>query len=467
MSLFAGPQRFFIPDWVKSDHHLAYRYRLLLNASIGTSFFSLLYLTVSIIIGFPEGISFMIFNVTGFLMLPFLMKTRLSIIILGNVYVFIGALAIVILIYFSGGMNSPIFPWLIASPVMSLLIINRIYSLMWTGISLCCLIGFTIATNTGYVFPENYNQDWHLFFVFLCSSGIILIVMMIEMIFEKSTVNALLNEEARRTELENWKEELAKRHEEIVEKNKLLTLQQEELLTSSRLLTELNKKKDDLMYILAHDLKSPLATTKALVQVAIGENKSIGLTAHEVLKMIGEMTDKSQNLIQKILNAENFENLAYNLKFEKTNVSIILQQVIDDMKTVAADKSIKIQLQKDESKEYCTLCDKIYLSQVYENLINNALKFSPAGKQISVCIKEVGHIIRTEIRDEGKGIKSDEMPMLFRKWQKLSNQPTAGESSTGLGLSIVKQYVELLNGKVWCESSVGHGANFIVELPIH
>src|SRR5688572_11646207 len=316
---------------------------------------------------------------------------------------------------------------------MSLLIVNRFYSLMWTAISLCCLIGFTIASYHGHIFPVNYNQNWHLFFVFLCSSGIILIVMVIEMIFERSTVNALLNEESRRTELEKWKEELAKRHDEIVEKNKLLTLQQEELLTSSQLLTELNKKKDDLMYILADDLKSPLATTKALVQVATGENKSIGVTEQEVLKMIGEMTEKSQSLIQKILNAEEFENLAYNLKLEKTDVSIILNQVIDGIKTVAADKNIKIQLKKDESKAYVTLSDKIYLSQVYENLINNAIKFSPSGKQISVCIKESEHVIRTEIRDEGKGIKQDEMPMLFKKWAKLSNQPTAGESSTGLG----------------------------------
>jgi signal transduction histidine kinase len=275
-----------------------------------------------------------------------------------------------------------------------------------------------------------------------------------------STMNALFSEESSR-------DELARRHEEIVEKNKLLTIKQEELLKTSELLKELNEKKNNLMYILAHDLKSPLATVKALVLAATSGSKNIGLTEREVLQIIGEMTDKSQALIQKIMNAENFENLAYTLKLEKTDVSVILQEVIDSMKTLAADKSIGIQIQKEGAKDYNTLIDKIYLSQVYENLLNNAIKFSPIGKQVSVAMKVVRHTIRTEIKNEGTGIKQEEMSKLFGKWQKLSNQPTAGESSTGLGLSIVKEYVELLNGKVWCESKVGHGANFIVELPIH
>ncbi len=104
--------------------------------------------------------------------------------------------------------------------------------------------------------------------------------------------------------------------------------------------------------------------------------------------------------------------------------------------------------------------------QVIDNLISNALKYSPFDTTITIRVKAKSDNVRLEVEDEGPGISEEEMPKLFGKFARLSAQPTGGEHSTGLGLSIVKKMVEAMNGKVWCESEPGKGATFIVELPL-
>jgi signal transduction histidine kinase len=101
------------------------------------------------------------------------------------------------------------------------------------------------------------------------------------------------------------------------------------------------------------------------------------------------------------------------------------------------------------------------------NIISNAVKYSPHGKNVYVRMKASNEEIRIEVQDEGPGISADDMKKLFGKFARLSARPTGGEHSTGLGLSIVKKMVEAMNGKVWCESEVGKGATFIVDLPIN
>jgi signal transduction histidine kinase len=111
------------------------------------------------------------------------------------------------------------------------------------------------------------------------------------------------------------------------------------------------------------------------------------------------------------------------------------------------------------------LVDRGFVSEVFENLLSNAVKYSPLGKKVSVRMSEREDKNRIEFVDEGQGINEKDMKKLFGKYHKLTARPTAGEDSTGLGLSIVKKYVETQNGNVWCESEEGKGARFIIEFP--
>ena len=109
--------------------------------------------------------------------------------------------------------------------------------------------------------------------------------------------------------------------------------------------------------------------------------------------------------------------------------------------------------------------DTTQLVQIMDNLVSNAVKYSPSGKNIYVRVYQVDSRVRAEIKDEGPGISAEDQKRLFGKFARLSARPTAGEHSTGLGLAIVKRLVESMKGKVWCESHPGQGAAFIVELP--
>lgn len=114
------------------------------------------------------------------------------------------------------------------------------------------------------------------------------------------------------------------------------------------------------------------------------------------------------------------------------------------------------------------LADKQAFQEIFDNLLSNAIKYSPSWKRVYVRVQQVNDPpprIRFMVQDEGPGLTEADKERLFTKFARLSAKPTANEHSTGLGLSIVKKLVEMQNGTVWCESTEGKGATFIVELP--
>ena len=130
------------------------------------------------------------------------------------------------------------------------------------------------------------------------------------------------------------------------------------------------------------------------------------------------------------------------------------------MESVGVKKNIEIQ---ENLIDFSVDVDKNFTMQVFENLISNAIKFSFPKSNIYVKMEEMANSIRIEVQDEGPGLTDSDKTKLFKKFQKLSAKPTGGEISTGLGLSIVKRYVDAMDAKIWCESKQGKGAKFIVE----
>jgi len=128
----------------------------------------------------------------------------------------------------------------------------------------------------------------------------------------------------------------------------------------------------------------------------------------------------------------------------------------------ASQKNIEIRSTLPSDGAFAEV-DNSFVSQVYENLLSNAIKFSPPDKQIFVTLTLINNTWRFEIKDQGPGISEADQQKLFVKFQKLSAKPTGNETSTGLGLSIVKKYVDAMNGKIWCESQINQGASFMVE----
>jgi signal transduction histidine kinase len=244
--------------------------------------------------------------------------------------------------------------------------------------------------------------------------------------------------------------------------NSNIKKQKEEIQNKNTELTDLNHEKNHLIGIIAHDLKNPLTSTISIteyLQDKLKEEKN-----EEDLENVSFMLRalrRMNEMISKILDIGVIESKSINLQLEKTNLKKLIEIVNIHFKDHLEEKQLQLKL---DAHDTFALVDPNYMTQVYENLVSNAIKFSPKNKNIHIRIWEEGNTVRSLVSDEGPGISKEDQSKLFGKFQILSTKPTGGEKSTGLGLSIVKKYVEAMKGKVWCESEPGKGANFYIEL---
>jgi signal transduction histidine kinase len=241
--------------------------------------------------------------------------------------------------------------------------------------------------------------------------------------------------------------------------------QKEQIESINKSLVELNEEKNDLIGIVAHDLKSPLNQISGILEIIKLTAKDQPEEQKEYMTTIEQSTNRLKKMITKILDVNAIESQQLNIKLEKVNVATLLENIIGRFIVQATRKGIVI-IKEFERSVPPINTDTGYFSEVMENLLSNAVKYSPANERIIVKVSKQAGNMRIEFGDHGQGISQQDMKHLFGKYRKLSARPTAGEDSTGLGLSIVKKYVQALNGKVWCDSEVGKGSNFIVELPI-
>jgi signal transduction histidine kinase len=217
-------------------------------------------------------------------------------------------------------------------------------------------------------------------------------------------------------------------------------------------------EKNEMMGIVAHDLKNPL--TSALSISALLSKVETPEEHREYLGLIKKSLDRMNSLVSKILEIKVLESSSFKTNNSLVDLKQVTEQVISALKIHSDHKNIQI---VSNLEEVVVSLDRSLIVQIIDNLLSNAIKFSNHNTKVHVALKEEDQTIRFEIDDEGPGIMEEEQPRLFQKFQKLQARPTGGESSTGLGLSIVKKYVEAMNGKVWCESEFGKGAKFIVE----
>jgi signal transduction histidine kinase len=196
------------------------------------------------------------------------------------------------------------------------------------------------------------------------------------------------------------------------------------------------------------------------------------------------------HLLRGFLDLSRIESGSIRLDAITLNVGGIVQALISQYRHAADKKRITIQEEMQDEVDYSVMADESATQQVIENLLSNAVKYSPHGTTITVRVSVNQNLgggavlfkedldrldeitnqsqksyARIEVCDEGPGLSTDDKLKLFGKFSRLSARPTGGEDSTGLGLAIVKTLVEAMNGRVWCESELGKGATFIVELP--
>lgn len=232
-------------------------------------------------------------------------------------------------------------------------------------------------------------------------------------------------------------------------------------------LAVLNEEKSELMQTVTHDLKNPLAGIIGLTDIAKMDADSV--SKEELLEYIGEIEETAQRMnkmIHKLLEQRDIESGDYNFDMETHEVSDILEKVIDANSSWAREKDIAIEESRDEGVSTIR-ADEMAVQRVLDNLVSNAIKYTPKGSQVQVKLYRNNGNVRVDVADHGPGIKKEEREKLFAKYSRLSSKPTGDEDSTGLGLYIAKQLTEQMDGKIGCESEVGEGSTFFVEFPYY
>jgi signal transduction histidine kinase len=229
-------------------------------------------------------------------------------------------------------------------------------------------------------------------------------------------------------------------------------------------LVKLNQEKSEFLGIAAHDLKNPLSAILGLAEM-IADNVD-NLPKEEILDYANGIRLSAKqmfDLIINLLDVNRLESGKFNISWQPTDLSSLVQQLLAGYQERAVTKQIQLHYQGPTLPCVAQL-DPNVTRQILDNLISNAIKYSPLGKSVYVRLLQTEHhTVRCEIQDEGPGLSEIDHQKLFGKFTRLTAQPTGGEHSTGLGLFIVKKLVTALKGQVWCESELGKGATFIVE----
>jgi signal transduction histidine kinase len=229
-------------------------------------------------------------------------------------------------------------------------------------------------------------------------------------------------------------------------------------------LSRLNEEKNEFMGIAAHDLRSPLGTIQGFSDLLLEDPEMAREEREDFTRRISDTATRMSEMVQNLLDANRIERGEMKMNLAPTELSAPLGGVVEAYRPRAAAKQQSVHLQ-NEAPPVTVVVDPSVLVQVLENLVSNAVKYSPPGKDIFVRLKKMPDAVRCEVQDEGPGLSAEDQKKLFGKFARLSAKPTGGEHATGLGLSIVKKMVEAMNGRVWCESEPGRGALFIVQFP--
>ncbi len=255
------------------------------------------------------------------------------------------------------------------------------------------------------------------------------------------------------------------------DRNELLarvkTLIRLKLLTKTNsILKEAIDTKNHFMQMTIHDLKNPLNVITGFTQLIISESEKKS-EINDYAEMIKQSSELMMSLVQELLEMAKFESGLTYLKPEKMDLNEVVADIIEANLKNAEKKKQKIHFSRGPEKKSFVNADPVRIHEIVDNLLSNAVKYSPLEKSIWVSVSklevEETPKLRIEVKDEGPGLTKDDLNKLFGKFQRLSARPTGGESSTGLGLSIVKKLVDLHKGKIWAESEKDKGAAFIVE----
>jgi signal transduction histidine kinase len=218
---------------------------------------------------------------------------------------------------------------------------------------------------------------------------------------------------------------------------------------------------EDFVSTISHELRTPLGFIKGYSTSLLRQDTSWDEeTQKEFLMIIDEEADRLSLLIENVLESARLQSKTLPLRFQPLRLDGVLRDVTLRIRARHKDLDVNAQLESVPP----VFGDGVRLAQVFENLFTNALKYAP-NSPIDILLRQVGNNIVISFIDHGPGIPKESLPLIFERFYRVRGERTV--TGTGLGLYICKQIIQAHRGKIWAESTPGHGTTFLIELPIN
>lgn len=237
-----------------------------------------------------------------------------------------------------------------------------------------------------------------------------------------------------------------------------------EYYQKNQILQEVETLKTNFISMMSHDLKTPIARIQGMLEVMVKDGGHLSHIQREAVDTIKSSSEDLLNFINAILNYAKIESQGVKLHLETRDLNHLLEDVIRKHEFLCKIK--KIQIIKELEPLFPIAMDPDLMKQVMSNLVENAIKYSPEDTKILISSEEKDQQVIIQIADQGQGIHPDDLSNIFMKFFRSRNAKSSPIKGSGLGLYLAKYFVELHQGKIHVESTLGQGSTFTVEIPL-
>jgi hypothetical protein len=236
-----------------------------------------------------------------------------------------------------------------------------------------------------------------------------------------------------------------------------------EYYQKNRLLTQVEELKTNFLSMMSHDLKTPIARIQGMTDVVLHDSNPLSSRQKEALQTLSRSSEELLEFVSSILNLGRIESKELKLHMKSRDPNSLLEEVIEKYQYLAKTKSIEVSAELEPL--FSVKMDVDLMRQVFSNLLENAIKYSPENSRILVTSEEQSGKVVIQFADQGQGIPEDELPHVFMKFYRSKNAKASPTKGSGLGLYLAKYFVELHKGSISVDSRLGEGSTFTVELP--
>ena len=216
----------------------------------------------------------------------------------------------------------------------------------------------------------------------------------------------------------------------------------------------------------SHELRTPLTSVKSYLE-ALDEGALSEPVAPDFIKVSLDETNRMMRMVTDLLHLSRIDNATSNLDVELTNFTAFITFILNRFdKIKSQDENLKYELIRDYPITSVWIeIDTDKMTQVIDNILNNAIKYSPDGGKITVSMKTTDDQMILSISDQGLGIPKQDLPKIFDRFYRVDRARSRAQGGTGLGLAIAKEIIKQHNGFIWAKSEYGKGSTFTIVLP--